>query len=94
MTVIVAHKISFRMRGVLKRWFVEIKPSVFVGTMKNHLVEKIQVYLMDYLDKDSSLLVITSHNNCQGFKIYNLGNNDVERKEIYLSGLYLMSNKK
>ena len=34
MTVIVANDTPDAIRGLLKRWFVEPRPNVFVGTLK------------------------------------------------------------
>ena len=41
MTVIVANDTPPAIRGMLKRWFVEPKPNVFVGTVNRRTRDKI-----------------------------------------------------
>ena len=88
MTVIVANDTPPAIRGMLKRWFVEPKPNVFVGTVNRRTRDKI----LDYVKRnaeDMSLLILTSEPNCQGFKIERWGQPD--RRDIQLSGLWLVA---
>jgi CRISPR-associated endoribonuclease Cas2 subtype I-E len=39
MTVIVAHDTPDAIRGMLKRWFIEPRPNVFVGTLNRRTHE-------------------------------------------------------
>jgi CRISPR-associated protein Cas2 len=45
MTVIVANDTPPAIRGMLKRWFIEPKPNVFVGTVNKRTREKTLAYI-------------------------------------------------
>jgi CRISPR-associated endoribonuclease Cas2 subtype I-E len=67
---------------MLKRWFVEPKPNVFVGTVNRRTRDKVH----KYVKRDAggmSLLILTSEPNCQGFKIERWGEPD--RRDTCLS---------
>jgi CRISPR-associated protein Cas2 len=88
MTVIVANNTPDAIRGTLKRWFVEPKPNVFVGTVNRRRRDKILEYVKRNA-ADISLLIITSEPNCQGFKIERWGQPD--RRDTEMSGLWLVA---
>ena len=88
MTVLIAHDTPPAIRGILKRWFVEPKPNVFVGTINRRTRDKV----LDYIKRNAeglSLLILTSETNCQGFKIERWGEPD--RCDTELSGLWLVA---
>jgi len=88
MTVIVAHDVPEAIRGMLKRWFVEPRPNVFVGTLNRRTRDK----TLDYIKRNAggiALLIISSDTNCQGFRIESHG--EVRRKEAVKSGLWLVA---
>lgn len=88
MTVLVANDTPPAIRGMLKRWFVEPKPNVFVGTVNRRTREKV----LDYVKRNAggmSLLILTSEPNCQGFKIERRGEPD--RRDVEISGLWLVA---
>ncbi len=88
MTVIIARDTPPAIRGLLKRWFIEPKPNVFVGTLNRRTRDKV----LDYIKRNAdgiSLLVITSEPNCQGFRIERWGEPD--RRDVNLSGLSLVA---
>lgn len=90
MTVLVAHDIPPAIRGMLKQWFVEPKPNVFVGTVNRRTRDKV----LDYVKRNAagmSLLTISSEPNCQGFKIERWGEPD--RRDTEVSGLWLVAEK-
>ncbi len=88
MTVIVANDTPPAIRGMLKRWFVEPKPNVFVGTVNRRTRDKVLEYVKRNA-QDIRLLVLTSEPNCQGFKIERWG--EPERRDTELSGLWLVA---
>lgn len=90
MTVIVAHDTPPAIRGVLKRWFVEPKPNVFVGTVNRRTRDKVLAYVKRNA-AGVSLLIITSEPNCQGFKIERWG--DPDRRDTEISGLWLVAER-
>lgn len=88
MTVIVANDTPDAIRGLLKRWFIEPRPNVFVGTLNRRTREK----TLDYIKRNAEglgLLIISSDNNCQGFKIETHG--ETHRRDAELSGLWLVA---
>jgi CRISPR-associated protein Cas2 len=87
MTVLIAQDTPAIIRGILKRWFLEPKPNVFVGTLNRRTRDKV----LDYVKRnaaDLSLLIITTEPNCQGYNIECWGEPD--KKDLRMSGLYLV----
>ena len=90
MTVIVANDTPPAIRGMLKRWFIEPKPNVFVGTVNRRTREK----TLEYIRRNApnlGLLVIASDNSSQGFFVRVYGQTD--RRVTRESGLYLIAEK-
>jgi len=88
MTVIIANDTPPAIRGILKRWFIEPKPNVFVGTLNRRTRDKVTEYVVRNAS-EISFLVIHSDPNCQGFKIVRYG--DPDRREVEMSGLSLIA---
>jgi CRISPR-associated protein Cas2 len=90
MTVIVANDTPPAIRGMLKRWFIEPKPNVFVGTVNQRTREK----TLEYVLRNApclGLLVIASDRNSQGFSISTFG--ETTRQVVQASGHYLIAEK-
>ena len=88
MTVIVANNTPDSIRGMLKRWLIEPRPNVFVGTLNGRTHDK----TLDYIKRNSrdfGMLIISSAPNCQGYTITTTG--DAKRKEADFSGLKLIA---
>ncbi|MBI4563281.1 MAG: type I-E CRISPR-associated endoribonuclease Cas2 [Planctomycetes bacterium] len=88
MMVIVAHDTPNAIRGMLKRWFIEPRPNVFVGTLNRRTHEK----TIEYIKRnaaDIGLLIVSSNPNCQGYRIESTGPTD--RKEAEVCGLWLVA---
>jgi CRISPR-associated protein Cas2 len=90
MTVIIANETPDAVRGMLKRWFIEPKPNVFVGTLNRRTHEKTLEYIKRNA-KNIGLLIISSYPNCQGYKIETIGETD--RKGLEVSGLWMIAEK-
>ena len=90
MTVIVAHDTPNVIRGMLKRWFIEPRPNVFVGTLNRRTHEKTIEYIKRNAT-DIGLLIISSFTNCQGYKIESTG--QTNRKGIEVTGLWMVAEK-
>lgn len=88
MTVLIAHNTPAAVRGILKRWFVEPKPNVFVGTVNRRTRDKVLEYVKRNAT-DMSLLILTTERNSQGFKIEHWG--EPERRGTVISGLWLVA---
>ena len=90
MTVIVANDTPPAIRGMLKRWFIEPKPNVFVGTVNRRTREK----TLEYIRRNApglGLLVIASDNSSQGFFIVHYG--ETKRRPAQVCGHYLVAEK-
>ncbi len=90
MTVVVASETPDAIRGMLKRWFIEPRPNVFVGTLNRRTHEK----TIDYVKRNAAgigLLIVSSYPNCQGYKIETIG--PVDRLGILVSGLWMVAEK-
>ncbi|XOV70438.1 MAG: type I-E CRISPR-associated endoribonuclease Cas2e [Verrucomicrobiota bacterium] len=88
MTVLIANDTLPAIRGMLKRWFIEPRPNVFVGTVNRRTRDKV----LEYVKRNASgmsLLIITSEPNTQGFRIERWGNPD--RRDTLMSGLQLVA---
>lgn len=89
MTVIIARQTPDKVRGLLKRWFIEPKPNVFVGSVNRKVREKVLAYMCANSPDDLSFLVIFNDRSSQGFAVRHY--NDPAVQEIRLSGHYLLT---
>ena len=90
MTVIVLNETPPYIRGILKRWFIEPKPNVFVGTVNKRTRQK----TLEYVRRNAprlGMLVIASDNSAQGFNIRTYG--PTKRKEALYCGLCFIAEK-
>jgi len=90
MTVIITDNTPPRIRGALKRWFLEPKPNVFVGSVSKKCAEETIKHLQE-IDKRWNALVIRRAGNCQGFTIEEVGTPKIRLKN--LCGLQLIEKK-
>lgn len=88
MTVIVANDTPAAVRGMLKRWFIEPKPNVFVGSVNRKTRDK----TLEYIRRNApemGLLIIGEQNNSQGFSITHYGETD--RTSVQICGHFLIA---
>ena len=88
MTVIVANDTPPAIRGMLKRWFIEPRPNVFVGTVNRRTRE----HLLEYVRRNAptlGMLVVSDEHNAQGFTITSFGN--TRRMVTEQTGLQLIA---
>ncbi len=90
MVVIVCNDTPPAIRGLLKRWFVEPRPNVFVGTVNTRTREKTLQYIRRNAP-DLGMLVIATAANSQGFSIQSFG--DTRRIPVQYGGHYLIAEK-
>ena len=72
MTIILTESIPTAVRGLLKRWFIEPRANVFVGSVNARTREK----TLNYIRRNAptlKMLVIYDDNNCQGYTILAFG---------------------
>ena len=75
MTIIIVNDIPPAARGLLRRWFIEPKPNVFVGSVNARTREK----TLDYIRRNApglAMLVIFDEKNSQGFTVLSYGETD------------------
>lgn len=87
MTIIITNDTPPAIRGMLKRWFIEPKPNVFVGSVNRRTRSK----TLEFIRRNApglGMLVIGDERNAQGFFIEYYG--DTPRRPIRCSGLQLM----
>jgi CRISPR-associated protein Cas2 len=90
MTVIIANDTPPAIRGMLKRWFIEPKPNVFVGSVNPRTREK----TLEYIRRNApalGLLVIGDENTSQGFSVTVFGETD--RRPVVVCGHHLIAEK-
>lgn len=88
MTVIVANDTPPAIRGLLKRWFVEPRPNVFVGSVNSRTRAK----TLDYIRRNAphlGMLVIGTDRSSQGFVVESYG--DTPRRAVRVSGLQVIA---
>lgn len=87
MTAIIANDVPSAARGLLKRWFIEPRPNVFVGSVNARTREK----TLNYVRRNApgmAMLVIFDEKNSQGFTVLTYGNTD--RSIVCKSGLEMI----
>jgi len=88
MTVIVTSNTPPAIRGLLKRWFIEPRPNVFVGSVNTRTREK----TLDYIRRNApglGMLVIAAERSSQGFRIECFG--DTPRQPVRICGLQVLA---
>jgi CRISPR-associated protein Cas2 len=90
MTVIVANDVPDAIRGLLKRWFIEPRPNVFVGTVNRRTRDKVLEFVRRHAP-GLGLLVIGTEKNSQGFAVTAFGETD--RRPVQICGHYLIAEK-
>ncbi len=88
MNVLIAGDTPPAVRGMLKRWFLEPRPNVFVANLNPRVLEEVLQYVRR-LAPQMSLLVLDSINNSQGFTIRSYGTPD--RFVVNFCGLQLIA---
>lgn len=92
MTVLVCNDVPPAIRGHLKRWFIEPKPNVFVGTLNVRTHRKVMDFILRNASKEFGVLVISSAPNCQGYAVERIGpEGKTGRRDIQLSGIPLIA---
>ncbi len=88
MTVIVANDTPPAIRGLLKRWFVEPRPNVFVGSINSRTRAK----TLEYIRRNApglGMLVIGTERSAQGYSIESFG--ETPRRPVWMSGLQVLA---
>jgi CRISPR-associated protein Cas2 len=88
MTVLIANDVPPAVRGHLKRWFIEPRPNVFVGTVNQRTREKVLAFVFRHAP-DLGLLVVADDASAQGFTVLRYG--DPHRRPVTLTGLTLIA---
>ena len=92
MTVLICNDAPPAIRGAMKRWFIEPRPNVFVGTLNVRTHRKVMDFVLRNAPKDFGMLVISSAPNCQGYVVERFGPEGMAgRKNIEISGISLIA---
>ena len=92
MTVIVANDTPDAIRGMLKRWFIEPRPNVFVGTLNARTHAKVIEYIVLQSPANFGMLIISTAPNCEGYQIERFGPCGCSgRKPVIISGISLLA---
>ena len=92
MAVIVANDTPDAIRGMLKRWFVEPRPNVFVGTLNPRTHAKVLEYVSRNSPPEFGMLIVSSQANCQGYQIERIGPcGCTGRQPVTISGIPLVA---
>jgi len=92
MTVLVANDVPPAIRGHLKRWFVEPRPNVFVGTLNVRTHRKVIDFITRNAPENFGMLSISSQPNCQGYLIERIGPEGKSgRRNFDLDGIQLVA---
>jgi CRISPR-associated protein Cas2 len=91
MNVIVANDVPPFIRGHLKRWFIEPRPNVFVGTLNSRTHDKVMQFIVKHSPPNFGFLSLTSAPNCQGYLVERFGPQGATGSEqVELSGIALI----
>lgn len=88
MTVIVMECAPESVRGELTRWFLELKPGVFVGNVNVRIRELLWKRICE-TDAATGSVMVFSASNEQGFEMKVFG--DPKRKVIDFEGIQLIA---
>jgi len=92
MTVLVANDVPPSIRGHLKRWFVEPRPNVFVGTLNKRTHDNVIRYIQRNAPLSFGFICISSSPNCQGYTIERFGHYGVSGWDaVEFSGIQLVA---
>ncbi len=72
MTIILTESIPPAVRGLLKRWFIEPRANVFVGSVNARTREKTIAYIRRNAP-NLNMLVVHDDLNCQGYTVLTFG---------------------
>lgn len=92
MTVLIANDVPPAIRGHLKRWFVEPRPNIFVGTLNSRTHRRVLDFIIRNAPPAFGLLSISTAPNCQGYEIERIGPEGASgRRDLNLSGIHLIA---
>lgn len=92
MTVLVCNDTPPAIRGHLKRWFIEPRPNVFVGTLNVRTHRKVMDFVLRNAPAEFGMLIVASAPNCQGYTVERIGPDGKSgRKEVDFSGISLIA---
>jgi CRISPR-associated protein Cas2 len=94
MTVIIAKDIPPRARGLMKRWFTEPKPGVFVGTLNPRVHKNVLGYISEQCHTQTQMLIVSSDSSCQGYRVEHMGfEGSGGSRMIDLDGIHLIAKR-
>jgi CRISPR-associated protein Cas2 len=87
MTVIATSAVPDRLRGALSRWFLEVAPGLYVGTISARVRDEIWALVSEIVG-DGAAVLLHPDNTEQGFTIHTTGTR--RREPVDYDGLTLV----
>ena len=92
MTVLICNDVPPAIRGHLKRWFIEPRPNVFVGTLNPRTHTKVIDFILRNAPPEFGCLAIATAPNCQGYTVRRIGpEGKTGRRDVEIAGIPLIA---
>lgn len=88
MLIVIANDLPPAVRGRMKLWFIEPRPSIFVSGIKDSVATGVVEYLYKHCPPESGVLIIKSIRQAPGFEIRTIG--PPRKPTIEISGMQLV----
>lgn len=73
MVVVFAKYLPDAIRGIMKLWFIEVRPNVFISGINDSTANKVTQHLMDHCPLESGLIIAQSSNLPPYYKLSIMG---------------------
>jgi CRISPR-associated endoribonuclease Cas2, subtype I-E/ECOLI len=91
MLIVLANDLPPAVRGLMKLWFIEPKPNVFVSGLKDAVANTVVDYLYQHCSPTAGVMIFKSIRQPPGYEIRTIGS--PAKELIALSGLQLIIEK-
>jgi CRISPR-associated protein Cas2 len=92
MVVFIANHIPNRLRGILKLWFIEPKPNVFISSINKSVAENVIKMIRSEVKLSSGFIIaMDDKTKPDGLNIFTIGSNDKSLE--YIFGIYTIGKK-
>jgi CRISPR-associated protein Cas2 len=93
MTMICLENAPNRLRGILSRWLLEVRPALFVGRVDGRMRDKLWEKVEDLMPPTGATAVMAwGHAGAQGYSFRTLG--EAKRMPVEIDGLWLVRHER
>jgi CRISPR-associated protein Cas2 len=93
MTIICLENAPPRLRGLLSRWLLEVRPALFVGRLGGRMREALWEKIEDLMPETGATAVMAwAHAGAQGYSFRTLG--EAPRMPVEVDGLWLVTHER